>query len=152
MSTRQLTHRFPFGGQYAIRVGDLQAKTIVIEGTLKGTPLVTDRSGHGNHAILRGNPKVTRQDDGTVAVDLAGSLGDYIEIPDHPSLRVKDGVSGLVWANLNRLPIAGEADRNPIMVKGPSIGWGANYLVRMLVKRSGGTFSAGICYDPSAHF
>ena len=152
MSTRQLTHRFPFGGQYAIRVGDLPAKTIVIEGTLKGTPLVTDRSGHGNHAILRGNPKVTRQDDGTVSVDLAGSLGDYIEIPDHPSLRVKDGVSGLVWANLNRLPIAGEADRNPIMVKGPSIGWGANYLVRMLVKRSGGTFSAGICYDTSEHY
>ena len=152
MTAMELSHRFTEGGTFAIKVGDLPAQRIAIESILKGTPLVADRSGRGNHAILRGSPKITRQDDGTVAVDLAGSLGDYIEIPDHPSLRVREGVSGLVWANLNRLPIAGEADRNPILVKGPSIGWGANYLARMLVKRSGGTFGAGVCYDTSEHY
>ena len=38
------------------------------------------------------------------------------------------------------------------MSKGPSLGWGANYLLRMLVKKSGGAFTAGICYDTSEYF
>lgn len=146
------SHRFDEGGEYKIKVGDLATRDVFIESVLKGTPLVKDLSGHGNHAILRGSPKITRLPSGAVSVDLAGSLGDYIEIPDHPSLRVTEGVSGIVWANLNRLPIEGEMDRNPIMSKGPSLGWGANYLVRMLVKKSGGAFTAGICYDTSEYF
>lgn len=145
-------HRFEEGGEYKVKVGDLAAKDVFIESVLKGTPLVKDLSGHGNHAILRGSPKITRLAGGAVSVDLAGSLGDYIEIPDHPSLRVTEGVSGIVWANLNRLPIDGEMDRNPIMSKGPSLGWGANYLLRMLVKKSGGAFTAGVCYDTSEYF
>ena len=152
MKVAHFSHRLPASGEFTVAVGDLPAQRIMIEGVLKGTPLVTDKSGRGNHAILRGNPKIKRLENDTLAVDLTGSLGDYIEIPDHPSLRVSEGLSGIVWANLNRLPIAGEADRNPIMVKGPSIGWGANYLVRMLVKRSGGTFGAGVCYDTSEHY
>ena len=146
------SHQFQEGGEYQLKVGDQPAKDILIESVLKGTPLVRDMSGHGNHAILRGNPKITRLDNGAVSVDLAGSPGDYIEIPDRPSLRVSEGVSGIVWANLNRLPREGEMDRSPIMSKGPSLGWGANYLLRMLVKRSGGAFTAGICYDTSEYF
>ena len=146
------SHRFDEGGEYKVKVGDLAARDVFVESVLKGTPLVKDLSGHGNHAILRGSPKITRLPGGAVSVDLAGSLGDYIEIPDHPSLRVTEGVSGIVWANLNRLPIEGEMDRNPIMSKGPSLGWGANYLLRMLVKKSGGAFTAGICYDTSEYF
>lgn len=148
----KFSHAFQEGGEYKVKVGDLAAKTIQIEDTLKGTPLVQDMSGKGNNAILRGSPKITKMADGAVSVDIAGSLGDYIEIPDSASLRVTDGLSGIVWANLNRLPIAGEMDRNPIMSKGPSLGWGANYLLRMLVKKSGGAYTAGICYDTTEYF
>ncbi len=148
----KFTHSFQEGGEYKVKVGDLAAQTVQIEDTLKGTPLVKDLSGKGNNAILRGSPKITRMADGAVSVDIAGSLGDYIEIPDSASLRVNNGLSAIVWANLNRLPIKGEMDRNPIMSKGPSLGWGANYLLRMLVKQKGGAYTAGICYDTTEYF
>jgi len=146
------SHVFERGGNHRITVGDLAEHEVMVEDTLKGTPRVKDLSGHGNHGILRGSPKITHLEDGAVSVDLTADLGDYIEIPDSPSLRVTEGVSGIVRANLNRLPIEGEMDRNPILSKGPSLGWGANYLLRMLVKKSGGVFTAGICYDTSEYF
>lgn len=140
-------YRFARGGTYQVRVGNAKAQEVQIEGTLMGTPLAKDLSSHGNNGIIRGNPKVATQDDGSISVSLADHYGDYIEIPDSPSLHVKDGFTGIVWSNLNRLSKDGEQERNPMLVKGPSLGWGANYLVRMLVKKSGGNVSWGTCYN-----
>ncbi len=144
-------YRFALGGTYQVKVGNLAAKTVEIEGVLKGTPLVKDLSGYGNDGIIRGNPKITPRNDGTVSVSLVEKDGDYIEIPDSRSLHVKDGFTGIVWANLNRMSKEGEQDRNPIMVKGPSLGWGANYLVRMAVKKANSSISGGTCYNTSEY-
>ncbi|MBP2631589.1 MAG: metallophosphoesterase [Firmicutes bacterium] len=141
------SYRFVQGGTYHVKIGNSESQEVQIEGTLKGTPLAKDLSGHGNDGIIRGNPKIIAKEDGSMSVSLADNYGDYIEIPDSQSLHVQDGFTGIVWSNLNRLSKDGEQERNPMMVKGPSLGWGANYLVRMLVKKSGGNVSWGTCYD-----
>lgn len=143
------SHRFDRGGSYKISVGNLEAKTVQIEGTLKGTPLIEDLSGNGNNGILRGNPKISTMEDGTISVAL-DNYSDYIEIPDNPSLHVKDGFSGIVWAHIDRLSQPDEKDHNPLMVKGPSVGWGVNYLLRMVIKKIGVT-AWGTCHGTTEY-
>lgn len=143
-------YRFEQGGVYQIAVEDLPAKSIEIEGTLKGIPLVRDLSGHENHGLIRGTPKLTKLPEGSMELSLA-EYGDYVEIPESQSLRaMQQGFTGMVWANMDRLAAEGEKDHNPLMVKGPSVGWGANYLLRMIVRKNGAA-GWGVCYDTNEH-
>lgn len=131
-----MAYRFTQGGTYQVRVGDLEEKSVLIEGTMQVTPIVKDMSGKGNHGIIRGKPRLFLLQDGSRSLAL-DNYGDYIEIPDHPSLHVRGGFTGIVRAKMNRLPSAAEKDHNPLMIKGPSPGWGVNYLLRMVVKKNG---------------
>ncbi|MBP2657595.1 MAG: metallophosphoesterase [Firmicutes bacterium] len=131
------------GGIYKVSIGDLESKEVTVEGTLKGIPIIKDLSGNGNHAFLRGKPRLIADSD-RVALSL-DKYGDYIEIPDSETLHVKDGYTGIVWANLNRLATEEEMGHNPLMVKGISTGWGATYLLRMCVERDG-NIKWGTCY------
>ncbi|SFL86399.1 purple acid phosphatase family protein [Pelosinus propionicus] len=136
------TYRAVKGGNYKVAVGGLETK-ITVEGTLKGIPIIKDLSGKGNHAFLRGTPRLIADSDrSALCLD---KDGDYIEIPDSETLHVKDGYTGIVWANLNRLAAEDEMGHNPLMVKGISTGWGATYLLRMCVERNG-KIKWGTCY------
>lgn len=144
----EFSYSFTKGGVYQVGIEKLEPKTITIEGTLKGTPIIKDLSGNGNHGLLRGTPKINYQGERvTVSLD---HDGDYIEIPDSESLSVEDGYTGLVWANLNRLATLDEMGHNPLMVKGISTGWGVTYLVRMAVER-GGNIKWGTCYGTTEY-
>ncbi|MBP2638761.1 MAG: metallophosphoesterase [Firmicutes bacterium] len=142
-------HRFVRGGTYYVKIGELEIKEVYIEGTIKGTPLAKDLSGHGNDGIIRGTPRISGNEDGSISVAL-DNYGDYIEIPDNSSLHVQDGFTGMVWANMSRLANVEEKGHNPLMVKGPSTGWGVNYLIRMAVKRIG-IATWGTCYDTTEY-
>ncbi len=137
------TYQATKGGTYKVAIGNLNYKEVTVEGTLKGTPIIKDLSGNGNHAFLRGAPRLITDSD-RVALSLDND-GDYIEIPDSENLHVKDGYTGIVWANLNRLATEEEMGHNPLMLKGISTGWGATYLLRMCVERSG-KIKWGTCY------
>jgi len=144
----EFSYRFSKGGIYKVRIGQLQSKEITIEGSLRGTPMIKDLSGHGNNGFLRGMPKVGATGDGvTVSLD---HDGDYIEIPDSESLHVEDGFTGIVWANLNRLATTEEMGHNPLMVKGISTGWGVTYLLRMAVERNG-KLKWGTCHGTTEY-
>jgi predicted phosphodiesterase len=143
-------HRFGKGGLHRIAIGNLPSQIIEIPGALRGVPQVRDLSGRGNHGWIRGTPRVIPSLDDTVSLSLDG-YGDYIEIPDSSSLTaMKKGLTGMVWANQERLAGAGEKDHNPMMVKGPSVGWGPNYLFRMIV-RDNGAAGWGVCCDTNEY-
>lgn len=144
----QFVYQFCRGGVYQLRVAHLEPREVKIQGTLKGCPVIRDKSGRGNHAWLRGTPRIASGKDG-VTVTLA-DYGDYIEIPDSENLRVTDGYSGVVWANITRLATEEEMGHNPLLLKGASIGWGATYLLRMAVERSGG-LKWGTCHGSNEY-
>jgi predicted phosphodiesterase len=139
----EFTYQAAKGGTYNVAIGKLESKEVTVEGTIKGTPMIKDLSGNGNHAFLRGTPRLIA-DNERVALSL-DNYGDYIEIPDSETLHVKDGYTGIVWANLNRLATEEEMGHNPLMVKGISTGWGATYLLRMCVERNS-KIKWGTCY------
>jgi predicted phosphodiesterase len=137
------TYQSPKGGIYKVGIGNLICKEVVVEGTLKGIPIIKDLSGNGNHGLLRGTPNLVVDGD-RIAVSLDHD-GDYIEILDSETLHVENGYTGIVWANLNKLASIEEMGHNPLMVKGISTGWGATYLLRMCVERSG-NLKWGTCH------
>ena len=128
-------YKFERSGIYTVKIGDSRTLRIMVPGEIKGTPLVVDMSGHNNDGIIRGNPILVDCPTGK-ALKLDGE-NDYIEIPDSNSLRFKTGWTGLVLAKPDRLAKSGGKDHNPLLQKGPSIGWGPNYLVRMAMRRTG---------------
>ena len=71
---------------------------------------------------------------------------DYIEIPAAKDLIANKGFTTIVSANIQRLANENEMGHNPLMVRGKSVGWGATYLFRMVVERSG-ILRWGICHD-----
>ncbi|MCY6369494.1 metallophosphoesterase [Clostridium ganghwense] len=144
-----LFHKFSQSGTYKVRIENMRDEVIDIEGTLKGIPIVKDLSGNGNHGLLRGAPKIINTESGK-AVDLDG-VDDYIEILDSKTLHTNDGLTGMVFANVDRLAKDDEKDHNPLFVKGPSVGWGTNYLMRMALRRSG-ALTSGVCYGINEGF
>ena len=135
-NTLTFMYKFKTSGIHKVRVGDSADKSIEIPGPLMLTPIVKDMSGKGNNGILRGNPLLVKGKFGT-AVDLDGKR-DYVEIPDSKSLH-SDQFTAVVWANVDRLAKAGERDHNPLLGKGKSFGWGANYYLRMVYRDTGST-------------
>ena len=59
---------------------------------------------------------------------------------------VEDACSGMGGAKVERLAKPSEMGHNPLMVRGKSVGWGATYLMRMVIERAGG-LKWGICHD-----
>ncbi|NMM64175.1 metallophosphoesterase family protein [Clostridium sp. P21] len=142
--TIEYHYKFSRGGNYKVKIGNLEEKEVKVQGSICIIPRVKDLSGNGNDALLHGTTKVQKEN-GRVVVDL-DEYGDYLEIPDHNSLRVDDGFTGMVWASVKRLAKNTEMSHNPLMVKGKSIGWGATYLLRMAVERAG-SLKWGVCHD-----
>jgi len=136
-------YKFRQGGTYQVRIENLTCQEVSIEGTLKGIPIIKDLSGNENNGFLRGTPSVVA-DREKVSVTF-DDYGDYIEIPDSGKLHIETGYTGMVWANVNRLATEEEMAHNPLMLKGTSLGWGATYLLRMAVERSGG-LKWGTCH------
>lgn len=137
-------HKLSRGGSYKVKIANLEEKEIRVQGPVRIIPRVKDLSGNGNDALLHGTPRVVKEKDGVI-VHL-DQYSDYLEIPDSDSLRVSDGFTGMVWANISRLAQGAEMSHNPLMVKGKSIGWGATYLLRMAVERAG-SLKWGTCHD-----
>lgn len=138
-------YKVTHGGSYQVSIADSLPKEITIEGGIRVIPRVMDKSGCGHTALLHGSPKVITDKDGNVDVVLE-DYGDYIEIPADKSLLAPDGFCGMVWARIDRLAKPEEMSHNPLMVRGKSVGWGATYMMRMVVERVGG-LKWGTCHD-----
>ncbi|MBO6293488.1 MAG: metallophosphoesterase [Selenomonas sp.] len=137
-------HQFAQGGEYQVSIADQLPRQIQVEGGIRIIPRVMDKSGHGHTVLLHGSPKVMQRE-GRMEVCLE-SYGDYLEIPPSPDLIFPQGFTGMVWARLNRLAQPQEMGHSPLLVRGKSVGWGANYLMRMVVDRAGG-LKWGTCHD-----
>ena len=137
-------HAFRRGGTYQVSIADQLPEEICIEGSIRVIPRVLDKSGSGHYALLQGSPKVVEVD-GQREVHLE-SYGDYIEIPPSPGLVAPQGFTGMVRAAVDRLAHEDEMGHNPLMMRGISVGWGAAYMLRMVVDRSG-NLKWGTCYD-----
>ena len=149
--TVEFTYTFPTGGDYEVKIGDSPAQTVSILGEIQGVPVVRDKSGLGNDGLIRGNPTLVKYDGG-YGLSLDG-VDDYVEIPDRQNYVVDDGVTGMVWANIDRLAKAGEWDHNPLLMKGSSISYGTNYLYRMAVRQTGMvTYGIGFNNDNGEYF
>ena len=57
-----------------------------------------------------------------------------MEIPDNKNYVVDNGVTGMVWANIDRLATGDEWDHNPLLMKGAPISYGTYYLSRIAVR------------------
>lgn len=141
-------HRFNRSGKHEINIADLPGKKIFIEGGLCIIPRIQDKSGNGHYALLQGQPRIKRSGS-SVEIQFV-NYGDYIEIPANKELLAENGFTGIVWANIKRLAYENEMGHNPLMVRGQSVGWGANYLMRMVVDRKGG-LKWGACYDTTEY-
>lgn len=118
---------------------------------MQGTPIVKDKSGKGNDGIIRGNPTLVKYNGGW-GLSLDG-VDDYVEIPDNKNYVVDNGVTGMVWANIDRLATGDEWDHNPLLMKGASISYGTNYLFRMAVRKTGMvTYGIGFNNDNGEYF
>ncbi|MFC2638577.1 MAG: metallophosphoesterase family protein [Mitsuokella sp.] len=142
-------HRFTQSGSHAVSVAGLPEEKVEVEGAVRIVPRIADQSGKGHTVLLHGTPRLIQTPEGT-AVDLE-HYGDYIEILPRADLATPNGLTGMVWANINRLAHADEMGHNPLMVRGKSIGWGAGYAFRIAVERKG-AIKWGICHDGEEYF
>ncbi|QCV96198.1 purple acid phosphatase family protein [Acidipropionibacterium acidipropionici] len=125
------------------------AVELAIDDSLVVTPLVRDRSDHGNDAIIRGHPRLVGREDGTRYVRL-DHAGDYLEIPPSPSLVLPEGYVAGARTRIDRLAEPDEMAHNPLMVRGKGVGWGATYFLRMVVDRTG-TMKWGTCHGATEY-
>lgn len=141
----EFVHQFTTAGDFTVAIGNTPTKNITILGKIQGVPIVKDQSGNGNDGLIRGNPKLITYNDGEYGLALDG-VDDYVEIPDNLNYTITDGVSGMVWANVQHLADDTEEDHHPLLVKGASCSYGTNYLWRMIVRRTG-MISFGVGFD-----
>ena len=141
----EFRYKFDRAGSYQVSIADQLPKEIQIQGGIRIVPKIHDKSGNGHYALLQGTPKVITNPNGSVKICFE-HYGDYIEIPASKDLIVPNSFTGMVWANIKRLAKQNEMGHNPLMVRGKSVGWGATYLMRMVIERSG-ALKWGICHD-----
>ena len=158
----EFQYQIPRAGKYNVSIGtedDAQIVTksgVVIEGSIQGMPLVYDKTDNENVAYIHGAPELGVDENGKTALVLnAGanltsyfrSTKDYIEIPDNGSTYTNDGLTAMVWANLEQgANPAVLFDHHPLMVKGPSVSNGINYLFRMVIRNTG-KIAYGVGFD-----
>lgn len=140
----EFRYRFQRGGSYQVSIADQVPKQIQIEEGIRIIPRIRDMSGRGHDGLLQGTPKVISN--GKTIEVCFESYGDYIEIPSSPDFHVDTGFTSMVWAHVDRLARDNEMSHNPLMVRGRSVGWGATYLLRMVIERAGG-LKWGTCHD-----
>ena len=165
--TVEFFHLFEQAGKYEVSIGNAEKETVFIEGAIRGMPIVKDKSGNGNDAYIHGAPRLGKDAEGKTSLILDGKR-DYLEIPDTGKYRVKDAMTGMVWA---KFPSKGTKkggvsellepfadgkgvvpDRNPLMAKGIGLGWGTPYLFRMVVRETG-KVGYGVCFlDDNGEF
>lgn len=147
----EFAYKAPAGGDYKVKIGNSSEKTATVLGSIQGTPIVKDKSGKGNDGIIRGNPTLVKYNGGW-GLSLDG-VDDYVEIPDNHNYVVDNGITGMVWANVDRLAQGDEWDHNPLLMKGASISYGTNYLFRMAVRKTGMvTYGVGFNNDNGEYF
>ena len=147
----EFRYTFPAGGTYTVKIGSSAEQKVTVLGSIQGTPIVRDKSGLGNDGIIRGNPTLVKYDGGW-GLSLDG-VDDYVEIPDNRNYVIDNGVTGMVWANVDRLAMGDEWDHNPLLMKGASISYGTNYLFRMAVRKTGMvTYGIGFDNDNGEYF
>ena len=147
--TAEFTYQFEKAGKYTVAIGNAEdetkivSKSVTIEGGIQGMPMIPDQSGNENHGYIHGAPELSTDDEGNTAVVLNKGINvaaymtaakDYIEIPDDDEMYVEDGMTGMVkakWLNDGKFVMF---DHYPLMVKGPSISNGINYLFRMGIR------------------
>lgn len=101
-------------------------------------------SGNRHYGLIHGCPRLEKyKNNYQLCLD---NDTDYIEIPAAKDLIANKGFTTIVSANIQRLANENEMGHNPLMVRGKSVGWGATYLFRMVVERSG-ILRWGICHD-----
>lgn len=122
----------------------IDSRTVECGGGIGVVPHIRDRSGWGNHALVRGCPRLVSDDTGRSALALEED-GDYLEVPASPSVHCGDSFAARVRAKVQRLALPGEMAHNPLMQRGLSVGWGATYHLRMVVDRNG-TMKWGSCH------
>lgn len=137
-------YKFQQGGSYQVNIADQIPKQIQIERGIRIVPRIRDKTGHGHDGLLHGTPKVISK--GKMVEVCFEHYGDYIEIPSRDDLNVDTAFTSMVWAHVDRLAKDNEMSHNPLMVRGRSVGWGATYLLRMVIERSGG-LKWGTCHD-----
>lgn len=159
--TVEFSHTFDQAGTYKVAIGNAAPQEVFIDGSIRGMPIVKDKSGLGNNAYIHGAPELGADDNGKNTLILDGKR-DYLEIPDTGKYKVADAATGMVWANL---PGKGTTkggvtelvepytdgkgaipDHNPLMFKGIGIGWGTPYLFRIAVRESG-KVTYGLCFE-----
>lgn len=165
----RLTASFPQGGTHTVALtaqsrpddGDptsarsaapaltLEERDLDAGGGIGVVPRVRDRSGWGNHALVRGCPRLVSDDAGRPALALERD-GDYLEIPPSASLPCTDALAARVHARVDRLAHAGEMAHNPLLQRGLSVGWGATYHLRMVIDRNG-TMKWGSCHGATEY-
>lgn len=131
-------------GKYHISIGSTNSKVVTIYGSIKLIPHVKDMSGNRHYGLIHGCPRLEKyKNNYQLCLD---NDTDYIEIPAAKDLIANKGFTTIVSANIQRLANENEMGHNPLMVRGKSVGWGATYLFRMVVERSG-ILRWGICHD-----
>ncbi|MBR3867172.1 MAG: S-layer homology domain-containing protein [Butyricicoccus sp.] len=158
--TAEFDYQFDKAGKHTIAIGEEGSKTAVvskdvtIEGSIQGMPVIPDQSGNGNDAYVHGAPELSTDNEGNTALVLNKGLDvasyftaarDYIEIPDNGGMEVTDGMTGMVKAKWLNDGTFVAFDHYPLMVKGPSISNGINYLFRMGIRvESPGVPASGV--------
>lgn len=147
VAAHRVTYDFVDGGRHsvALRVDEtvVAEQMVDCDGVLAVVPLVQDRSIWGNHALIRGTPRLECIGESRVLALV--EAGDYLEIPSSPSLAGADGFTALVRAEIARTANDDEMAHDPLFVRGKSVGWGATYFARIVVDRNG-TMKWGTCY------
>jgi predicted phosphodiesterase len=143
-TTVSFLHKFTESGTHVVGVGDLVAEAVVLQGTLGLIPIVPDLSGRGNNGMVRGNPGWI---DGVIGKAMGfDGIDDYVKVPDSESLHLTDEFTAIVWANIDN-----PSRDATLLGKGISIGYGPNFLIRMIL-RPNGEVTWGTTYGPYEFF
>ena len=145
----KLKYRNTQGGLFQVGINDQWIDEVEILHGLTVLPQVIDMSGNGHNAILHGQP-VLEETDGEISLVLDGK-DDYVEIPPHPSLAPERAYATSVDAKINSLVGYNRFDHFALFSKGPSLGYGPTYLMRLAVRETG-SLTTGISYNIDEYF
>lgn len=145
----ELQYRMDIGGLYQVGVNDQWVDEVEIQHGLTILPLVSDCTGNGHNAILHGQP-ILEEIDGVISLHLDGK-DDYVEIPAHPEISPDKAYATQVVAKINSLEGYNRFDHFALFSKGPSLGYGPTYMMRLAI-RDTGCLTSGISFNIDEYF